>query len=86
MKSKKKKKTIVTTSSFFFVRKSSSIDLMIDDNVLIAKFFKWLAKKTSKKRHNRLIKVYLVVLDQKWTMNNLKQMTNLLSILYRVTI
>ena len=52
MKSKKKKKTIIIAFSSSIARKSSSIDLMINDNVLIAKFFKWFVKKTSKKRHN----------------------------------
>ncbi len=40
IKSKKKKKTTMIASSSSIARKSSSIDLMIDDNVLIAKFFK----------------------------------------------
>lgn len=48
-------------------RKSSPIDSIVDDSVLVTKFFKWLVKKTPKERRNRLIEIYLVVLDQEWT-------------------
>jgi len=79
--SKKKK-----TTPSLVARKSSPIDSIVDNNVLVTEFFKWLVKKTPKKRRNRLIEIYLVVLDQGWTMNDLKQMANLTSTPYRVAI
>jgi hypothetical protein len=86
VKPKKKKKTTVTAPPPPVARKSSPIDPMVDDSVLIAEFFKWLAKKTPKERHNRLTEVYSVVLDQEWTMDDLKQMADPSSTPYRVAI
>ena len=81
MNSKKKK-----TAPPSIARKSSPIDSIVDNSMLVTEFFKWLVKKTPKERRNRLTEIYLVVLDQEWTMDDLKQMANPTSTPYRVAI
>lgn len=82
----KKKRRRTAAASPSVARKSSPIDSLVDDSVLITEFFKWLAKKTPKERHHRLTEVYSVVLDQEWTIDDLKQMADPSSTPYRVAI
>ena len=83
---KSKKKRFVAPSSSPAVRKSSPIDAEVDDSVLISDFFKWLAKKTPNNRHQNLIRIYNVINEQEWTIDDLKAMADSSSIPYRVAI
>jgi len=67
-------------------RKSSPIDADVDDNVLIKEFFRWILKKTSSDRHVRLGRIYSIVEDQEWTIDDLKSMADPFSTPYRVAI
>jgi len=86
---KRKVKSIALASSPLpppVARKSSPIDADVDDNVLIKKFFRWILKKTSLDRHVRLGRIYSIVEDQEWTIDDLKSMANFSSTSYRVAI
>jgi len=86
---KRKIKPIASTSSSLsslVARKSSPIDLDVDDSVLIKKFFKWVLKKTPLDRHVRMGRIYSIVEDQEWTIDDLKSMANFFSTSYRVAI
>jgi len=67
-------------------RKSSPIDADVDDNVLIKEFFRWILKKTSSDRHVRLGRIYSIVEDQEWTIDDLKSMADSSSTSYRIAI
>jgi len=65
-------------------RKSSLIDPDVDDSVLIKEFFRWVLKKTPPNRHVRVGRIYSIVEDQEWTIDDLKSMADPSSTPYRV--
>ena len=86
---KRKIKSIALASSSLFllvIRKSSLIDVDVDNNVFIKKFFKWILKKISLDCHVKLRRIYNIIKNQEWTINNLKSITNFFSTSYRVAI